>query len=65
MKRAGIPREGESGRKRTFHSFRHTFARIALEHARSIQWVKDELGHSTITLTVDMHVVAGGRSRRG
>ena len=52
MNRAGIPRKGESGRARTFHSFRHTFARIALEHGRSIQWVKDELGHSSIELTV-------------
>jgi integrase len=55
MAKAGIPREGESGRARTFHSFRHSFARIALEHGQSIQWVKDELGHSTITLTVDLY----------
>jgi integrase len=55
MKRAGIPREGRSGRSRTFHSLRHTFARSALEHGAAIQWVKDELGHSTITLTVDLY----------
>jgi hypothetical protein len=27
MERAGIPRVGPTGEKRTFHSFRHTFAR--------------------------------------
>lgn len=31
MTRAGIPREGPTGEKRTFHSFRHTFAKSALE----------------------------------
>ena len=33
LKRAGIPREGPTGELRTFHSFRHTFARIALRTA--------------------------------
>ena len=55
MKRAGIERIGEGGGERTFHSFRHTFARIALENGTSIQWVKDELGHSSIKLTVDLY----------
>lgn len=31
MRRAGIDRVGPTGEKRTFHSFRHTFAKIALE----------------------------------
>jgi integrase len=34
MARAGIPRVGPTGEKRTFHSLRHTFARIAIEHNR-------------------------------
>jgi integrase len=55
MKRAGIPRVGEAGRKRTFHSLRHTFARIALEGGAEITWVKEQLGHSSITLTVDLY----------
>lgn len=55
MKRAGIPEIGEGGGKRTVHSLRHTFARIALENGAPIQWVKDELGHSTIVLTVDLY----------
>lgn len=53
--RAGIARAGERGRERTFHSFRHTFARIALENGAEITWVQRQLGHSSITLTVDSY----------
>jgi integrase len=46
---------GERGRKRDFHSFRHSFARIALEGGAEIVWVQRQLGHSSITLTVDTY----------
>jgi integrase len=55
MGRAGIARVGERGGERTFHSFRHTFARVALEHAAQLEWVQAQLGHSTITLTRDLY----------
>ena len=55
LERAAIPRMGERGRKRDFHSFRHTFARIALENSAEITWVQRQLGHSSITLTVDTY----------
>jgi integrase len=55
MERAGILRLGERGRKRDFHSFRHTFARVALEAGAPIDWVKRQLGHSSIALTVDVY----------
>jgi integrase len=55
LERAGIPRVGERGRKRDFHSFRHTFARIALEGGAEITWVQRQLGHSSIVLTVDTY----------
>lgn len=55
MKRAGIPRKGEHGRARTFHSLRHTFARITLESGAEITWVKEQLGHQSINLTVDTY----------
>ena len=55
LERAGIPRAGEHDRNRDFHSLRHTFARVALEHAAPIDWVRRQLGHSSITLTVDTY----------
>jgi integrase len=56
MARAGVPRVGERGGKpRNWHSFRHTFARVALEHGSELAWVQAQLGHSSITLTVDTY----------
>ena len=61
MKNARIPRVSERGGKRTFHSFRHTFARITLESGAQLEWVQAQLGHSTIMLTRDLY---GAWSRR-
>jgi integrase len=55
MARAGIPRIGERGGKRTWHSLRNTFARIALEGGAPIDWVSKQLGHSSIHLTVSVY----------
>lgn len=55
MERAGVPRAGAGGRKRNFHSLRHTFARRALEAGAPPDWLKAELGHSSITLTIDVY----------
>lgn len=55
MERAGISRLGERGGTRDFHSFRHTFARVALEHGTPLEWVQAQLGHSSITLTRDLY----------
>jgi integrase len=51
MEAAGIPRVGPTGEKRTFHSFRHTFAKLALEHGRQMSWLSRHLGHSSIQVT--------------
>jgi integrase len=55
MEAAGVPRVSERGGKRTFHSFRHTFARITLESGAQLEWVQAQLGHSTIMLTRDLY----------
>jgi integrase len=51
MERAGIPRVGPTGEKRTFHSLRHTFARVAIENNRPIFWLSKHLGHSSLDVT--------------
>jgi integrase len=40
-------------RKRTFYSFRHTFAKRALENGAQITWLSRHLGHSSPTVTTD------------
>ena len=55
LQRAGVARKGEHGRDRTFHSLRHTFARITLENGAEITWVQQQLGHASIVLTVDVY----------
>jgi integrase len=51
MERAGVPRVGPTGEKRTFHSLRHSFARIALEHSAELTWLSRHLGHSSTAVT--------------
>jgi integrase len=55
MKRAGIPRIGPTGEKRTWHSLRHTYARIALENGAPIFWLSRQLGHSSVQVTQDTY----------
>jgi integrase len=55
MIRAGIPREGPTAEKRTFHSFRHTFAKRALENGAQVTWLSRHLGHSTLKVTTDIY----------
>jgi len=51
MQRAGIDRVGPTGEKRTFHSLRHTFARVALENGAQLTWLSRHLGHSGTAIT--------------
>ena len=55
MSAAGIPREGPTEEKRTFHSFRHTFAKRALERGAQITWLSRHLGHSSLKVTTDIY----------
>ena len=60
--RASIPRVGPTQEKRTFHSFRHTFAKRALESGAQITWLSRHLGHS-IAQGDDRHLRALGACR--
>ena len=44
-----------------FHDLRHTFASLLLEQRESLTYVKEQMGHSSINVTVDIygHLVAG------
>jgi integrase len=55
MTAAGIPRLGPTQEKRTFHSFRHTFAKRALESGAQITWLSRHLGHSSLKVTTDIY----------
>jgi integrase len=55
MAAAGIARAGPTLEKRTFHSFRHTFAKRALESGAQITWLSHHLGHSSLKVTTDIY----------
>jgi integrase len=66
LRRAGIKREGPTGEKRTFHSLRHSFARVALERGTELTWLSRHLGHSStaVTDTVYGHFSRSARKRQ-
>lgn len=55
MVAAEIGRVGPTDEKRTFHSFRHTFAKRALESGAQITWLSRHLGHSSLKVTTDIY----------
>ena len=48
-------------RYRKPHTLRHTFASLLLQQGESVTYVRDQLGHSSIKMTVDVygHLVPG------
>ena len=55
LKEAGV-------RRVRFHDLRHTFASLLLQQGESPVYVKDQMGHSSIQITVDHygHLIPGG-----
>ena len=51
---AGVPRGRPTQERRTFHSFRHTFAK-RLESGAQITWLSRHLGHSSLKVTTDIY----------
>jgi integrase len=57
---------GKAGlRRRRFHDIRHTFASLLLSNGESPVYVKEQLGHSSIQMTVDVygHLIPSGNRK--
>ncbi|SPP64720.1 putative Phage integrase [Nitrospira lenta] len=52
-------------RKVRFHDLRHTFASLLLQNGESPVYVKDQMGHCSIQVTVDLygHLIPGGNKQ--
>lgn len=69
MVAAGIPRSGEhleppTAALRSFHSLRHTYARLALEQGVELTWLSRQLGHSSAAFTEQRYGHWGGKARK-
>jgi integrase len=65
-KRVFFPLLRKAGLRRIrFHDLRHTFASLLLQNNESATYVKEQMGHSSIAVTVDLygHLIPGGNRR--
>jgi integrase len=48
-------------RRIRFHDLRHTFASLLIQNGESLTYVRDQLGHSSIQVTIDIsgHLIPG------
>ena len=62
MHRVALPLLEKAGLRRIrFHDLRHTYASLLIQRGESLAYVKDQLGHHSIQVTVDLygHLVPG------
>jgi Phage integrase family len=57
----GLKWAGESASQSRFHDLRHTFGSLLIQDGASLAYVKDQMGHSSIQITVDTygHLIPG------
>ncbi len=57
--------KGAGVRQVRFHDLRHSFALLLLQNGESPVYVKDQMGHSSIQVTVDLygHLIPGGNKQ--
>lgn len=57
--------KGAGVRQVRFHDLRHSFASLLLQNGESPVYVKDQMGHSSIQVTVDLygHLIPGGNKQ--
>src|SRR5579884_2027347 len=63
IKRTFVPLVQRAGqRKMRFHDLRHRFGRLLIQQVASLAYVKEQMGHSSIQVTVDTygHLIPGG-----
>ncbi len=57
--------KGAGVRQVRFHDLRHSFASLLLQNGESPVYVKDQMGHSSIQVTVNLygHLIPGGNTQ--
>jgi integrase len=64
MQRAGVDREhAATGEKRTWHSLRHTYARLCIEAGVGLKELQEQMGHESWSVTDQTYSHVSARAR--